>query len=285
MTYTSADESIEGGNPVEYYKFSAGSEINLFTNAHEEKTFLVQTYLPVEIARTQPRVNPDEPGSSLQVTFSLNDPAALQFLDNWIAGAPEVSRYKLTLSRQHLDDGGAVTFWIGFVVSAKYEDNGNQVTLLCKSLDNLFTLQGPRKNMGTTCNHKHFGTECALAATNFDHTTTVSSIDSTGLVYTLASVPAPTVRWEGGMFNKSGGFESRMMVLRAGNDITIQYPIPEIAVGDTVILTEGCKHDTVDCKAYPNASNATGTNIENFGGTPYTPTQNPFDTRLDLPFS
>lgn len=286
MTYQSADISVEDGNPIEYYLFTAGAIRERFTNAHEEKTFLLEQYLPVEVQRSQPRVNQDEPGSSVEITLTLTDPNSREFADNWISSAPEVSRYKVTIYRQMVDDGGAITYWIGFVSSARYNEKGLKLTILCKSLDNLFTLQGPRKNWGTVCNHKHYGNECGLAVNDFDFTTTVASIDASGLVYTLTdTVPAPVVRWEGGIMTRPGRFESRMLVLRSGNDVTVQYPIPEIAVGDTVNISEGCAHDTVDCKAFPNSNNTSNTNLENFGGTPNTPNQNPFSKRLDLPLT
>lgn len=279
MTYQDADISIQDGNPIELYDFR-GDDVNFFfTNANEPYTFGVTRYVPVQVSRTQPRVNQDEPGSQVELKMALADPNASAFLDRWIASAPEVTKWKLTIRRVHVDDTGAIIFWIGTVVSVRYENQGIDVIVLCKSLNNLFTLQGPRKNWGTTCNHRLFsqgGGNCTLVRNTFTTTTTVDSIDSTGLIYTLAVVPNPTVRWESGFIIKPGsGLESRMIIARSGNDITLQYPIPEIGVGDTVQISEGCDHSITDCVAYNNE--------DNFGGTPYTPRSNPFTKRIDLP--
>lgn len=276
MTYQTADVSIQDGNPIELYNFRGDDANFYFTNASETYTFGVTDYVPVKVARTQPRVNQDEPGSQVQLKMELSDINASVFLDQWIASAPEVTKWKLTIYRVHVDDTGSIVFWIGNVVSVRYENQGIDVIILCQSLNNLFTLQGPRKNWGTTCNHRLFGTDCTLVRGTFTTTTTVQSIDSTGLIYTLSAIPAPTVRWEGGFIIKPGtGLESRMIVERSGNDITLQYPIVEIGVGDTVQISQGCDHSITDCVSYSN--------VVNFGGTPYTPNNNPFTKRIDLP--
>jgi len=281
MTYATAETSIQSGRPIELYSFTVGLNTARFTNAHVLQNHLTFDFLPAVISRNQFKVDSDQPGSAVEISLDLDDTACAAFAELWIASAPEMNRASVTLYRKQLDDGNYITYWVGFIVSARYEQQGNVVKLLCKSLDNMFTLQGPRKNWGTSCNHKLFGTECGLNTLLFKVSGTVSAVDSTGLLYTIPGLAAPLIRRTGGMLEKAGGYERRMIVAVAGSVYTVRYPIPEIKVGDPVIVYEGCNHDLTDCAAHPNAANTSGTNVENFGGTPYTPTKNPFTNSLE----
>jgi len=284
MAFGDHEQSVQDAFPIELYKFEFGGTETRLTNSHQDETFSSQLYSATEISRTQPRVNDDEPGSQVEILLGVDESSANTFATQWIQAAPEVDRIKVTLFRFHTEaGGGSIVFWIGFVVSVNYVEEGNVVSLLCKSLDNRFTLQGPRKNWGTVCNHKHYGRECTLDADDFTEIGTVTVLDSTGVIYTVPGISAPTVRWEGGTMLKSSGFEKRMIVAQSGDTFTVQFPITEIKVGDLVSLVEGCAHDTVDCAAYPNTDpeNPSNTNIENFGGTPFTPTKNPFTNNIE----
>lgn len=283
MSYATAEVSRQDSRPVYLYKLTVGDTTTRLTNAQTSLVLDAFTHVPAVIHHTQPKVNSDEPGSSIELILDLDDEASSAFARQWVASAPEMNRGKVVITRMQVDEVSdtVITFWIGFIASSNYEKQGNEVKLLCKSLDNLFTLQGPRKNWGTTCNHVHYGPECTLDANLYRDLATVTAIASDGITYTIPGVPSPVVRHNGGMLEKSGGFERRMIVSRTGNDFVLRYPIPEIAVGDQVSIFEGCQHDLTDCEDFPNPVNTSLTNMENFGATPYRPTLNPFTQSLE----
>ena len=238
-------------------------------------------YTPIAINRTQPKVNQDEPGSSVVVSMATNYPEAQTFTRAWVARAPSTGDTRVTIQRVHQGDGEFQPFWIGYLVSAAYEQNGELLSIQCKSLDNLFTLEGPRKNWGTLCNHQLYGPECRLNELNFVQNGTVTALAADGVTYTLSGIGAPTVRHLGGELRKPGTLAQGMIVAVSGSDFTIQYPVPDIGVGDTIQVVEGCDHTLTDCAAFPNGSESSGTNVENFGGTPYTPPLNLFTKGVD----
>ena len=277
MAFSDHELSVQLGRPVFLYKFEFSvTEIFYLTNSQVEIGSAPEVYLPCEVGHSQPRVNEDEPGSEITISFGLDDENANTFANNWISAAPEVDRIKVTITRFHSDvGGGSALFWIGFLTSVGYEEQGNVASVLCKSLDQRFTLTGPRKNWGTLCNHKLYGTECTLDNASFTQEGTVSAIDASGIVYTVPGISAPTVRWDGGTIQlKSNPLIKRLIVSQTGDDFTLRYPIPELTVGSLVEVVEGCLHDVTDCQSFSN--------LPNFGGTPFTPTRNPFTNRVDF---
>ncbi len=276
MTFEAHETSKQDGRPIDLYTFTLeATDIVRLTNSLEDVTIGFDTWLSTEVNRDQPRVNDDEPGSELEVLFGVDDPAANEFVSLWIAGAPEVDRIRVLVERFHIDPGGGSTpWWLGFITSVRYEEEGNVASILCKSLDNRFSLIGPRKNWGTICNHKHYGGECTLDSALFTQVATVTAIAPDGITYTIPGVSAPNVRWDGGTIILKDKLPKRLIASQSGDDFVLRYPITQIEIGDEVQLVEGCAHDLTDCVAYAN--------FLNFGGTAYTPTRNPFTNRIDF---
>lgn len=281
MAFGDHETSKQLGRPIDLYTFTlSATNIVRLTNSLVDVTVGIDTWLSAEVSRDQPTQNDDSPGSQLEVLFGVDDPAANSFVTQWIASAPEVDRIRVLVERFHIDAGGGSTpWWLGFLTSVGYEEDGNVASVLCQSLDNRFTLIGPRRNWGTVCNHKHLDQSatqptCQLNPATFTQQGTVTAIDSTGTVFTVPGIGAPTVRWDGGTFRANVGLAKRLIESQSGDDFTVRYPIPEIQVGTIVDIQEGCRRDLTDCNAYSN--------VPNFGGTPYTPTRNPFTNRIDF---
>jgi len=276
MTFETREESLEDGQPIELFEFDVGAEVFRFTSAEDDIQALGFLFTGVPMGRTQPKVNQDEPGSSVIVTLATDHPDVQLFARSWVSQAPNVGDVRVKVWRHHKLDTDFQLFWIGYMVSANYENNGSTTSMNCKSLDNAFTLQGPRKNWGTLCNHQLYGTECRLSQLDFSQNGTIDALAADGVTYTLSGISAPTVRHEGGMIEKTGTLVSAMVILVSGSDYTIQYPNSGLVVGDPITLMEGCEHNLTDCQAFPNLAEVSLTNVENYGGSPYTPPINLF---------
>jgi len=274
MTFNSRETSAQNARPIELYHIVVSGTDYYFTNSELDQVYLTKEYLPASITRTQPRVSQDEPGSEVELTFATNEPVAQALTRAWVTSAPETRTSTVTIYKHHVDDTDFQTFWVGSIVSVSYREQGHITVFLCRSLDNLFTLQGPRRNWGTLCTHQHYDRFCTLNNVTYTQSGIVTAIDSTGVVYTIPGISAPTVRWAAGELAKPLTALSRMIIAQSGDDFTLQYPIPEIAVGDTVEVIEGCLHDVADCKGFSN--------LLNFGGIPYTPDINPFTATRGL---
>lgn len=268
MTFEAREESIQDSRPSELYDISIANTNFFFTNSEVSRVIGPRSYVPVVISRSQPRVSQDEPGSEVELTLATNEPAVQALTRAWVTASPESLSSRVLIQKNHFADSAYQPFWIGSIVAASYRNEGHETVFLCRSLDNLFTLQGPRRNWGTLCTHQHYDSFCTLNSLLFVKTGVVSAIDATGTIYTVPGIAAPTVRWQSGEFRKPFTFSSRMIINQTGNDFTLQYPIPEIGVGDTIEVIEGCLHDVDDCKSFSN--------LLNYGGIPYTPDINPF---------
>lgn len=277
MTFEIQETSVQGAQPVELYEIRlSASEVYYFTTSNRPEIVSgLNTYLPAVVDRSQPQVNTDQPGSEIELTFVTTDPVVVDFTTQWATAAPEVGVSSVRISKLHITDVSeqAQPFWFGTISSIKYSNDGEETTVLCRALSDLFTLQGPRKNWGVQCNHQLYDDECTLNRLTFTQTAVVQSIAANGVEFTLDALAEPTVRYNAGEFKKFNAADSRLIVARAGPVITVQYPIPSIRVGDTVEVIEGCEHNLTDCAAFSNDIN--------YGGSPYTPPINPFTKGLD----
>ena len=278
MTFADQEESLQEGRPVELYEFTVGNETFRYTNSERSENFGGFDWQPVALTRDQVALSPDEPGSSVQVMMANEDPNSVIFTQAWVAQAPNTGDTRVRIYRHHQDDVDEQfqLFWIGYLVSPSYEEDGSVFAINCKSLDNLFTMQGPRKNWGTLCNHQLYGSECTLSIIPFTYAGVITAIASDGVTITVSGIPAATVTFVGGELIKPGTLAAGLIVQVSGNDFTVQYPIPNLEVGDSVQIIEGCNHTLTQCALFPNASEASGTNVENFGASPYTPPVNIF---------
>lgn len=276
MTFESRETSVEDAQPIEIFDITVGTETFYFTTSdRDDIVFGINTYVPAVIERSQPHVNDDEPGSEVQLVFPTNDSTVLALTSLWITAAPEIDSTRVVIRKHHIGDADFQPFWFGRISSIEYSDRGQDTVILCRSLTDLFTLQGPRKTWGTQCNHQHYDGGCTLSRAAFTVVATVDSISADGLTFTLDSLPTPTVRYNAGEFRKDMTADSRLIVLAdaGANTVTVQYPIPSIVVGDLVEVSEGCEHNLTDCEDYSNDIN--------YGASPYTPPVNPFTKGLD----
>jgi hypothetical protein len=279
MGFTSPEGSIEQGRPVETYKFqTTAGVIYRFTNA---ETDLLddngETFEPAAITRTQPTQSNEKRATELTVTVPYADAITADFSQTFILAPPE-GLTTLEIRRTHLTDTGGtfVTFWVGSVLSAGFNGDG-EIDVLCRGIKNVFDREGPRMAWGGMCQHVLYDQNCSLTAADFtSFNDQVTAISSSGVEITVASVGSPQKDFVGGKMVKDNGADFRLIVAQNGTTLTIQQPFrSDFAVGDSVDLEQGCDHTlTGDCVNKFN-------NAVNFGGAPYTPGLNPFSSGLD----
>jgi hypothetical protein len=279
MTFETQEESLEGGRPVELFEFTIGLTVFRFTSTESVINDGVNDFQPVPITRSQPKVNQDEPGSSVVIQMPTNENNTRDFARAWVQRAPTTGDTRVRIFRHHTNDTGFQLFWIGYLVAVNYENNGFLTNVQCKSLDNMFTLQGPRRNWGPLCQHQLYDSGCTLNEVTYTVSGAITAIAADGVTITVPGLAAAVVTRLGGELRIPGTLSTALIVAVSGDDYTIQYPDPDFEVGITVELVEGCDHSTdnmTGCAAFPNGAEPSGTNVENFGGTPYTPPINLF---------
>lgn len=278
MSYSSPEQSIAEGRPIELYRITttAGADYR-FTNAENSITDDIPvTYTPASVSRDAFSQSQQRNATETVIRMPYLEDVTDEFAQQYIPNPPE-GRTTLTIKRHHLTDTGNefVQIWEGTIVSAAYDDNG-QVELLCRGYKNLFAREGPQARWAQSCQHQLYDGLCGITATAFsDSAVTVDDVAADGVTLTLSGLSSPLRDFVGGRVIKGGGVDSRLIVDQSGNVITIQQPFrSDFVDGATVSLEQGCDHSTGDCINKFS-------NIDNFGGFPYTPGLNPYQEGLD----
>jgi hypothetical protein len=279
MAFGSPEESIAEGRPVELYRIRTGAGLEWrFTNAEDEVTDdLALVYTPASVDREQYQQSQDRRATEMVVRFPYIDNVTADFATQYVDTPPE-GLTTLTIKRHHLTDAGNefVQFWEGSIISAGYNEDG-EVELLCRGFKNIFEREGPRARWNGKCRWILYDAGCALLAADFtDFNVTVDSIASDGVSLTLgAGLSSPIPDFVGGKVIKDNGKDYRLIVAQTGNVITLSQPFrSDFQAGVLIDIEQGCDHGVADCQAQFS-------NIDNYGGFPYTPGLNPFNEGLD----
>lgn len=286
MTFEAFETSQEAGQPVELYKFTAGTLTFRFTSAQDEQIVGVTapvniqgTYEPIPIHRGRVQASAD---GARKDGIQIEMPSSNEFAQRYINIVPGV-RSRLEIFKFHRGDTPTpefITVFKGDIQTVSFTKQGRLATMQVLSLARAkgraiprFTYQGP-------CNHMLYDARCKISETDpsFEKFLTVASIDSTNTVLTVTGAGGfPSLD-----FFVSGFLEFdddfRTVVKQDGigeEDLTILVPFLNSPVGQTIRCLAGCQlRLTLDC-------DLKFANVINFGGFPYVPKKNPFVTGVD----
>jgi uncharacterized phage protein (TIGR02218 family) len=176
---------------------------------------------------------------------------------------------QLIIYRLHTATGQPIEYWRGEVAAISV--SGRVAKFRVPSV-----LAGKMKSSvpGTfyqsQCNHCLYSSRCGISSEAYKLRTTVLNISSNGASLVLASSGGASQNWfKAGEIIRASDGERRMVVYQSGASIDLNYPFPNIKIGDTVDIYAGCDHTVGDCRDKFN-------NIINFGGHPFIPSSNIF---------
>lgn len=288
MTYEAFETSLEGGQPVELYKFTAGNLIFRFTSA-EDDTIVFGPPNPAELQGTWTSI-PISRGSiaasansSRTDGISITMPSSEPLAQRYISIVPGV-RTQLEIFRFHrgdLPNPEFITAFEGDVQTVAFTKAGRQATMQVLSLARARGRSVPRFTYQGPCNHMLYDARCKILETDplFEKFLTVSAVDASETVLTVTGaggfVPAADF-FVSGFLEFEDDFRGVVDQGGAGDeDLTILVPFVDNPVGQQIRCLAGCKlRLSVDCEAK-------FANVINFGGWPYVPTKNPFETGID----
>jgi uncharacterized phage protein (TIGR02218 family) len=133
------------------------------------------------------------------------------------------------------------------------------------------------------CTVREFGdSECGLSLVAHTYAGRTVSVATSKRVFrfvdaTLQAKPAQYLRM-GKVTFTSGANAGMVRTIKDYNPVTGEIQLQEafrlaVAVGDAMTIRAGCDRRPVTCKSFVNLANPSGTNIENFRGTPFMPGQ------------
>ena len=277
MTYNAFESSTETGDPVELYRFDVGGTLFLRTSADDD--FVVNapdpfqgTYESTPISRNRVKQTASRTQTqNLEVTM----PAADEIVTRYIT-VPPGQRTDLAIVRIHRSDPDedTIVYWEGTVRSLQFQEEAREVRLLIENAISGNNRTTPRFTFSATCNHTHYDSRCKVDKDSASFRKDLLVTAQNGNVYTLSGAGAFGADFfERGYLEFNGDFRS--ILSQSGDDLTVILPFSESPVGSTIPARAGCKLRLgTDCG--PKFANAV-----NFGGFPYIPTKNPFETGLD----
>jgi len=272
MTYTAQELSQKEGQPVELYQFTIGAEVTRLTNAEQDVTVAAATYTSETIQRSEPRITFGDDAEDIEIVLPRTNALPQRYIN--IVPAQKI---QVTISRIHRTDGAnqVAVFWEGVVVSVGFAADG-MATMRCRSLLSELSRQMPRRTFQGPCNHILYDQFCKLSRASFQSNLTVASIS--GRDYTITGLSAAggadATYFEGGYvsFNDQ---EYRLIMQQTGDVAKLLLPFDSsVQAGSAVKVFAGCDHSLETC--HTKFSNAI-----NYGGFPFVPSRNPFNTDID----
>lgn len=271
MTFAAQETSIQEGQPVELYVFTAGVRVFYYTAAPETLIYETKEYQALQIERGAI----EDAGDISKVGMSVTAQRDIGVADLFRV-APPSEVVVLNIYRLQLSDGALEKklFWTGRVLSCEWME-GSRCTFSCESLLSSMRRPGLRRLYQRQCPHVLYGAACGLV--NTSHRTTIVLDDPfsevTGTTVKDPAIDAqPDGFFAGGYLEfeaAPGVIERRGIRTHVADAITLTHPIQGLAVTATVQLFAGCDHTLETC-------NTKFSNADNYGGFPFVPKINPF---------
>lgn len=274
MTYTSQELSVEGGKPVELYRFALGGTTYEYTSAEDPITKGALTYLPIAIRRSDDPQGPEDRDNTLEIEM----PSDNTFTALYYAVVPGLVA-TVTIQRFHRDDpdGELITIFRGFVTSVAFDEEGQVAKVAAVPITSATSRPIPRFNFSALCNHVLFDPRCKVSDVdpNFRKLVNVSAVDLVAHTITATGANAkPDGWWTGGFVETAGALDRRLILKHVGNVLTLLLPLAVNPLGSDVTIFAGCDHTIATCKTKFN-------NVIEYGGFAFIPTRNPFTQGLD----
>lgn len=267
MTYAGNEASVEGGRPVELYIFTIGATVYRYTSAEDTVVYSANAYLPRQIERSSPAVDGSSSAPMMEITLPTDDPVASRY----VGIVPAERVHVEIISFHRLDSPNGYILWNGRIVSAKFEKQGAMCRLFSVSSESALSRPIPGRKFQGLCNHQLYDGGCKVVKASNGYTGTVSLVN--GLEITVTGVSSEGADWAlGGTVEFEG--DKRLIVGQSGDVLTLQIPFLDNPSAQDVDVYAGCDHTLTVC-------NTKFSNHLNFGGFPFVPTKNPFNTGLE----
>jgi hypothetical protein len=268
MTYATYELSVDQGEPLLLFDFSAGTAHWRYTSADRPITAAGSIYAPLAISAGNIVQGQEIRQKTLKVTVPRDAAIVTQ-----LQAYPPSTDVALTVYEQHYSDpdAQAIVAWIGRVKSQMQKSS--MVELACEPAYTGVQTAGLRRRWQVNCPHVLYGPGCTLSAALQKVVATLSAV--AGFTVSSADFVLPGgLSFAGGYLEWPSGrgyFERRTIdsVYAPTHTLTLAYGSPDLVPGLEVNAYPGCRHNSDDCTAFGN--------ILNYGGALYIPLKNPMD--------
>lgn len=273
MTYDAFEKTTESGQPIEYYELILGTDVFRWTSAEDTQTVGGIDFLPIPIERSKIEQGPDTKG-----TLKLTVPGSNTFVRRYISVVPGTEA-TAKVFRFHRGDGGTPEvkqLFDGVVKAVRFRENAREAEIALDPRLAGANRAGPRFVYSGACNHVLYDDDCQVDDTDSSFRYSTGVVTATdGRSITISGMNTFGDGWfDAGYVELIGATDGRLILAQTGDDATLLLPFPDDIVGQQVTVFAGCAHD-------PDACANKFTNFERYGGFPFVPTLNPFDTGID----
>lgn len=270
MPYVDSETSAHDGSPVEGYEFIGTNNTYRYTSVEQGVTINGQPYTPIAGLKRDAIRSGTQDDDSLELEITMPFDTALVREYAYDTSPPDLD---VTVYRYHDQDNPASEFikaWVGRVTG--FSVTGKEATIRVPSIFEL-VMRGevPSVYYHHPCNHVFADARCK--AVQSTQATTIAVITSGTQIQVADDGHADNFLIAGEMILTSKG-ERRTIIDNVADLITINFPFSNPEVGDLVTLGSGCDH------AYKGDCLNKYNNQLNYGGFPFTPTDNPFQGEL-----
>lgn len=272
MTHAATEVSVHGQEPVELYEFITPGKTYAYCTCEDPVTWKGIVFAPAYLSRSGVESNSASSKASLDVDISDTQ----DVVELWRTSALS-AMVTLKIHRWHRSqsDTEYATLWNGRVVNARWNAD-RSVTLTSQSPFTSVRRVGMKRKFQINCPHALYGDLCTLDRGLFEQTYTVTSVIGNVVnIGAIASGGFDADHFAGGYLRWSNPSliapttERGFIVSQSGNDLTLVSPPFALAGGTIVKAYPGCNRTMAICESRFN-------NLDNYGGFPWRPDNNPF---------
>lgn len=279
MTYDTFESSRQRGQPIQLFTFKYGDAANAdyrYTDSEDEVTFDdgdgERVYEPIAISRGNIVSSGTLDKSKMEIRLDGDTDIGALY-----RGYPPSFIVTLIIRAMHVGDSEAPVVWSGVVRGGGPQEG--EIVLTCEPISTQMKRNGLRRNYQYGCPHVLYGTECRADKAAATVTGIVSSFTTTSVTlspgwngsFTAAKFAAGMLSWT----NDDGNLELRTINSVSGNTINVKGVLRDIRNGTSVQVILGCGHTEDDCANLHVEVGTGDSNIVNYGGQGWIPTENP----------
>jgi uncharacterized phage protein (TIGR02218 family) len=269
MSYDARESSTERGSPIELYDLALGGTQYHFTSGAEPVTYTATDYEPLEISRDEVRVGPEQRTEVMTIVMPSAHPFAMSY-----ARVVPGQRASLTIRRVHRTDSvdqELITLFKGIVRSVSFSDKAGTARIGVMPISGALARAVPRYTYKGMCNHVLFDSWCQQDPEEWNYVGEASDVDAN--TFTISGLTGSKGNgWATGGFATFNG-DYRLILRQTSDSIKLLLPFNDDIDGEDVTIYTGCDHSF-------NVCGDKFANTINFGGFPFVPTKNPFQSGL-----
>lgn len=264
MTFDARERSAWAGEPLDFYKITCGNSAWYFASGDAEVLYAGHTFTPEPMHRSELAPNGEDDLGRLELDgLSRENPVARLFLE----GLP-LHPVLIEAFTAHRDDAEVRCFFRGEILHPEFR--GSEARLICQSVGRYLTRQIPRNTFQALCNWALFELPCGLVKSSYRVTAEVSHVD--GIVIRASAFGEyPDDYFRAGWVETPAG-ELQFVTVHTADALTLMSAFRALEVGATIYVYPGCPGTIAACKGFGN--------LQHFGGFPFMPDRNPFETGI-----